>query len=54
MCQYSSNCRCSSKIHDVTTLVQLESCWLPPRYVCHYCTLRVIVPCWPLLCSEAL
>lgn len=24
--------------------IQSESCWLPPRYVWHYCTLRVIVP----------
>lgn len=23
--------------------IQLDSYWLPPKYVCHYCTLRVIV-----------
>lgn len=23
-----------------------ESGWLPPKYMCHYCTLSVIVPCW--------
>lgn len=29
--------------------VQLESCWLQPRYAYHYCTLMVIVSCWLLV-----
>lgn len=28
--------------------VQLQSCWLSLRQTRHYCTLRVIVSCWPL------
>lgn len=29
--------------------IHLESCCLPPRYMCQYCTLRVIMPCRSLL-----
>lgn len=31
--------------------IQLVNCWSPPRYECHYCTLKDISPCWLLLRS---
>lgn len=38
----------SSDRHELPW-VQLESCWLPLRYSCNYCILRVSLPCCSLL-----
>lgn len=29
--------------------IQLESCWLLPRFVCHYYSLSILIPCWSLV-----
>lgn len=29
--------------------LKIESCWLPPKYACQNCTLRVVVSCWSLV-----
>lgn len=35
-------------ISSLLSYVQLDSCWLLPRSMCHYCTHRAFMPCWSL------
>lgn len=36
------------RLDTLNNAVQLEGCWWPPKYVCHYCTARIIGLSWSL------